>query len=404
VTQPAVRRALWALLRVMPVVRLGERVIVTRHADVAQVLERHRDFSVRKYGARMRSAGADFFLGHDEDELRLELRGPAEQALRAADPTRVPRLARELSRGAIERAAGGGDHLDAIEGLVETVPVELVEAFFGVPNPGGRTMLEWNQLIAWSIFNPFSGAEDHERARVAGAQFSRHLADLVRRYADGEGGEGTVLGELVRILRDGKVADWERKAVDTISGLINGTLGPGPQMLANAFDRLLDLEGRQRRELHAAAGEGDLDTLEAYLLEAGRMLPAPPMLYRAVERSTTLMGKPIEPGLTMLCVVESALRDRRVISRPGRFRPERWSPRSAGPDPMIFGRGLHWCFGRDLGMDMLVAMTRELFALPGLRRAAGRAGRLRAGRLGHSPEQNHPSHLLVRFDRPASER
>jgi cytochrome P450 len=387
----------------LPVMRFGERLIVTRHADVAQVLERHRDFSVRKYGSRMRRAGADFFLGHDEDEVRLELREPAQRALEAASPGRVPELARELSRSAIARAAGGGDHLDAIEGLVEQVPVELVEAHFGVPNPGGRTMLEWNQLIAWSIFNPFAGREDHERARVAGAQFSRHLADLVQRYAAGEDGAGTVLGELVHILRDGKIADWERKAVDTIAGLVNGTLGPGPQLLANALDRLLELEGRPRQRLHAAAAEGDLETLESYLLEAGRMLPAPPMLYRAVERSTTLMGRPIEPGLTVLCVVESALRDRRVISRPGSFRPQRWDRAAGKPDPMIFGRGLHWCFGRDLGMDMLVAMTRELFALPGLRRASGRAGRLRHGRLGHFPAQNHPRHLLVRFDPPAGD-
>jgi hypothetical protein len=66
---------------------------------------------------------------------------------------------------------------------------------------------------------------------------------------------------------------------------------------------------------------------------------------------------------------------------------------------MCFGHASHMCIGRDAGVAMLTGMALPLFALPGLRRVPGKAGRVRPGAVGEFPAQNYPQHLEVIFER-----
>lgn len=393
------RHGAWALLRlVQPILQVRDIVLVTRHADACEVLANHSEFSVRRYRSRMRSAGADFFLGHDDDTLYRELQPHAKAALLAADPGRVREIVQRATRDVIAKCGGDAGEIDVVRDISDEIPIRLIEEWFGLPNPGGRRLLEWGQLVSWSIFNPFANEADVERARSAGRHLMLHIERHVKKPVP-----DSVLGELVKILAEKNVPAYEEKAGATLAGLVLGTLGPGPQVFVHGVDRLLGLRGRRWRELGDAARREDFATLETYLLEAGRLSPAPPVLARACERETKIRGHAVEPGKTVLCVIESALRDRRKLGGSCGFRPERWREaaerRDPSLDPMMFGHGLHWCFGRDVGMDMLLGMAQPLFVLPKLRRAPG--GQLLSGRKGRFPEQNHPRSLRVRFSRDA---
>jgi cytochrome P450 len=64
--------------------------------------------------------------------------------------------------------------------------------------------------------------------------------------------------------------------------------------------------------------------------------------------------------------------DRRRVPDPSRFDPRR--PAGAY---IHFGHGLHRCFGAAINQAVLPLMLKPLLKRPNLRRAPGRAGRLR---------------------------
>jgi cytochrome P450 len=274
-----------------------------------------------------------------------------------------------------------------VEDLADFVPVRVAEEYFGLPNPGQRALLEWIQLTSWYIFNPFASGEDRERAMRAGTQMAEHVRRLVRNARSNPPPRTVLAGLLATSLGDEAVAR-------TLTGLVAGSLGPPPRFFVKAVNQLLGLRGALRGELVAAAKQADFRKLEAYLLEAARIDPDPSLLYRACERDSTLAGQTILAGDTVVCFIQSALRDGRAFDAPRRFRLER-----PGEDRMLFGHGLHECIGREVGMTTLVGMALPLFARPGLRRAPGKAGDLRAGPADEFPAQNYPQHLGVLFER-----
>ena len=191
----------------------------------------------------------------------------------------------------------------------------------------------------------------------------------------------------------------DEQVARTITGLVAGSLGPPPRLFAKAVDRLLDLVGDDRIRLQQAAKDGNDRVVENFLLEGGRFAPDPSMLYRSCELTgTTLHGYPIEAGDTVVGFVDSALMDGRSIYRPREFRLDRIGEHA--DERMLFGHGIHWCIGRDVGVATLVGMVRPLFALDRLHRAWGRRGMIQSGPRGEHPAQDYPQHLLVAFDPP----
>jgi cytochrome P450 len=82
----------------------------------------------------------------------------------------------------------------------------------------------------------------------------------------------------------------------------------------------------------------------------------------------------------------SAMHDETAIDEPGEFRVDRpWS------DYMLFGHGLHTCYGQQIVRAQLPALAAALLEGPRIRRARGRDGRLRF-------DGPYPSGLTVRFD------
>jgi cytochrome P450 len=388
------RFAFWLLRNFRPVQRIGDKVFVTRFHDIREVLTRYSDFSVRKFGARMRETGGDFFLGRDEGPEYRSPREAAERALADAQPERVYEIALRAASEIVEQRAKAGDHFDLVEDLAEAIPVRLAEEYFGLTNPGGRALLEWVQLMSWYIFNPYPSREDRERAIEAGAELRDHVHRLIDRRRVLNAPSSSVVDRLLQ-------SSFPPSAVETILiGLVAGTLGPPPRLFCNMVDRLLDLRGMRRRWLERAASEGNREQVQKYLLEAGRFGPDPSLIYRTCEKDAMFVpfgswrAGLIEPGRTVVCWVESALMDGRAIPFPRVFWPGRHESHL-----MLFGYGRHFCMGKDIGLAMLTGMAIPLFRLPGLRRARGRSGRLSNGAIGVFPDQNYPRHLLVRFKR-----
>src|SRR5690606_11013098 len=72
----------------------------------------------------------------------------------------------------------------------------------------------------------------------------------------------------------------------------------------------------------------------------------------------------------------------------------RYDPTRPSRDYMVFGHGIHWCIGSAIARADMRECFRALFSKANVRRASGKAGRLK--RLGAYPEQ-----LGVEFDMPS---
>jgi len=376
------RVVLWLLRTFRPVQAFRDVTLVTRFDGVQEALSRHQDFSVRLFGSRMRETGADFFLGHDEEPPFRALRDAAAAAIGALGPDRPREIARRAARELVEARLVEGCGLDVVADLGEPVHLRLVEEWLGIPDPGSRVLLEWVQLVSYYVFNPLPTVANAGRAVAAGAK----LRDYVSRSMQAPPEVGSVAAALLaRRLPAGGLAD-------TMVGLVAGALGPGPRLFPAIVDRLLRLRGSARSELCEAARKDDETRVRAYVVEAARLAPEPSLVIRACEGSHTIAGRPIAPGSTVVCLLDSALRDRRRFERPRRFHPGRCT------EPLLhLGTGLHACIGRDAGLAAITAMTTELFSLAGLERAPGWRGRLRTGAPGTHPGQDYPKHLEVRF-------
>jgi cytochrome P450 len=89
----------------------------------------------------------------------------------------------------------------------------------------------------------------------------------------------------------------------------------------------------------------------------------------------------------VLAVNLSAMFDPLRVAAPESFRTDRpWD------DYILWGYGMHTCFGGHINAAVMPAILKPLLAKPGLRRAAGAAGRIDGG---GTP---FPQHFKVEWD------
>ena len=89
----------------------------------------------------------------------------------------------------------------------------------------------------------------------------------------------------------------------------------------------------------------------------------------------------------VLAVNLSAMFDPLKVASPEAFRTDRpWD------DYIIWGYGMHACFGAHVNRAVIPAILKPLLAKPGLRRAAGSAGRI------DGSGTPFPQHFTVEWD------
>src|SRR4029453_18015407 len=107
---PRVLRAAFALLRnVAPVLRVGGTVVVSRHADVVDVLERDDRFSVvAMNGSKMDALNSSFILGMDPGDRYDREKRWLDQSISRDDLERIRRLVRERCARLLDAPAPRG--------------------------------------------------------------------------------------------------------------------------------------------------------------------------------------------------------------------------------------------------------------------------------------------------------
>ncbi len=375
-TGPGVLRPVSGLLRKhAPVLKLGTRVVVSRHADVLDVLTRDRDFTISQVnGPSIDRINGPFILAMDRGPEYERDHAALRMAARFTDLDRVRDQARDNAARRVD-AARPARRMEVVEGLTRAVAAETVANYFGFPGPDRATMMRWLRNLFQDAFaNPIADPF----VRAAALQSFKEVkawipGEIARRRAAGVEGADDVLGRLIAFStpeRPWADDDWVRR---NIAGQVVGAVETTSRFSILALDELLRRPG-ELAGAQAAARAGDVDLVRQYAWEAVRFNPHTPLMSRfcpngAVVAEGTPRQTQVAAGSGVLLDVIGATFDPDGFPEPGRFRTDR-DVRSY----LHFGWGMHQCFGLAINHVQIPEILTALLRLGGLRRAPGRAG------------------------------
>ena len=385
---PAGQRRLFALLRLFQPNLVLKRVwvasypnngtaLVTRREDVTDVLTRDADFGV-VYAPRMGmiTDGANFFLGMQDTPTYIRDTSNMRLAMRRDDvPVIVAPFVATTAAALVDALPG---RIDVPQMLTQPVAARLLAHYFGTPGPSEAEIADWTTTLFWYLFIDLKADPVLDAKAVAMAEAFRAWLDgwIAVRKADGEPRDD-VLGRCLAMQAGGLAGMTDINIRNNLIGLLIGEL-PTTSATANlALDELMSrpeaLAGAQ-----AAARAGDDVLLAAYVFEALRFRPLNPIIYRRALREAKiadgrLRARRIPEGTMVMASNLSAMFDPLAVPAADSFRTDRpWETY------MLWGHGMHTCFGAHLNRATLPALLKPLLAKPALRRAAGDAGRIDA--------------------------
>lgn len=365
--------------------------IVTRATDIREVLSNDEDFEV-VYGPRMRqiTAGRDFFLGmqdipdytRDVSNMRL--------VVRRADVPEIIKPFVETSAADIVARAGG--RIDVPAELSAVIPARLMDAYFGTPGPSQETLIAWTTVMFAYLFTDLTADPDLGRQALEAAAGCRAYLD--ERIAERKATSATrdqVLDRCLALQKAGTPGMDDVAIRDNLIGLLIGAIPTTSKAAVLALDGLLDRPGALSGAQAAARADDDA-MLAAYVFEALRFNPMSPMVYRRAIRDTvvakgTLRALTVPKSSMILAVTQSAMFDPAQVPSPGSFRIDReWD------EYVLWGYGLHSCFGAHLNRVTIPSILKPLLQRPNLRRAEGAVGQI------DSAGTPFPAHFTVEFD------
>jgi cytochrome P450 len=375
-----------------PIVCAGQTTVVALAEDVREVLGDPARFTAGLYGPKMVAVTGPFILGVDDTPLYHHDHAAMDRAVRRED---MAPLGDAMLGFARELVAASDGEIDVVSQLADPALIRSIDAYFGTPGPDAATQARWARDVFWELFiNVSNLAETRERALADAAQWRPHLDGLIdarkAALAAGEAVPDDVLTRLLRFQSEGEPSLHDISIRHNILGNIVGWIPTVSNSLARAVNVLLDRED-ELRGAQAAAAAGDRELVGRYTWEALRFSPQNFALLRlcpeeqvvaaGTDRETT-----VPAGSTIFAATLSAMHDERAISDPEAFRVDRpWS------DYMLFGHGMHTCYGQQIVRNQLPALMTALLEGPPIARAHGKAGDLKW-------EGPFPSGLTVGFD------
>ena len=371
-------RPVFSLLRrLRPIVSTRRYAVVTRAADVREVLGDSEHFTVALYEPRMTAITGPFILGLDDTPLYRRDHAALRAAIRADD---IPALAEATLAAGRTRMPVADGSIDVVAELADPVIDRVIADYFGTPGPNTATQLRWARSLFEEIFlNVGNRPAVRERALADAARMRPHLDAQIaaRRAAIASDAEvpDDVLTRLVKHRpQEGGLHDVAIR--HNLIGLIAGWIPTVSKAFALVVDELLRRPAELERA-QSAARAGDRDLVAAYVFEALRFRPQTWALLRtcAADRTVaagTRRATRLRQGAVTLVATQSAMFDGGAVASPRAFRVDRpWS------DYLHFGHGLHTCFGQEINRVHLPALATALLEGPPIRRAPGAAGRLR---------------------------
>ncbi|MEZ2330601.1 cytochrome P450 [Mesorhizobium sp. RCC_202] len=383
-------RWLLALLRrFRPNVGFGNFLLVTKGADVRDILERGDEFET-PYGPEMTelARGSNFILGMQDGAAYRQMKSAVLSAFPPAEVEATVRpIAERHSRDIMTRASPG---FDAIAGLMKIVPVRICRDYFGLDIDDETEFAEWSIALSALFFSdPTASPTTRQLAVVAGDRLIKIIDRSIATIREKAGQDDRPLARLVAFMDQGRLSKPDIHSI--MLGMVAGFVPTNVLAGGNCLDVILS-RSDARQAVDAAITANDTDKLDRAVLEAMRFKPIwiGPWRYTArdaVIGKGTRRERLVKAGTVVMPATLSAMFDPEIVQRPNEFdtsRPHR--------DYMVFGYGIHLCIGAEIARIQIGECVRALFSKPKLTRAPGRAGKM-------ADVGAYPASLKVDFER-----
>lgn len=377
---------------------------VSRHRDVREVMERDDDFAIGPMVGPAMVCGF-FVLGTDRvplyrEDLMLLWHAfydiPPQSPMPAGGPIAVPRPANlppllQSIRTDVDRILAtvpAGGSLDLVQQLLKPICTGAVQRHLGLrPADVGWADTLWDVLASLALriilpgsTNPLESNSAVTRDLTWASQVLRiAIRDSVTDHIRSGTPATDITARMYDVLAARSPQPPLRHILGTIVRNIAGLAITGCHPIAKAAAQAVDILLRNPRAFDGAvvaARAGDEGLFWRYIDEALRFFPPFPLVTRACARDTTIgiaydRPRKVRAGQTVTIGLLPAMFDSAAIPFPFQFRTDRTTR-----DSLVFGRGVHACFGYQFARDVLIAILMPVFAR-GFQRASGHAGRLK---------------------------
>lgn len=327
--------------------------LVTRHADVAEVLSSDRFASDPAVAGRPAPPAHEVPLARlltttdppEHTRLRATIRRAFTPAAVDALRPRVAELAGELAD-----AMAGKGRVDLLTEYAFPLPIVVVAEVLGLPPGDHELFREWSRVVIDGDF-PMSADDAERRRRVANEDIVEYLrsAFAAKRAAP----DGSLVTQLM----------GSDLTADELVGMVWLLLADGYESVACTIGSGMLALLRHPEELARLRADPSLvgPAVEELLRYE---CPASTLARHAVE-DVELGGCRVRKGDLVTVVLSSANRDERVFEEPDRLDVGRADNRH-----LAFGKGPHFCIGAALArMECQIGIGTLVRRLPGLRLA-----------------------------------
>ncbi|MFN8984335.1 MAG: cytochrome P450 [Alphaproteobacteria bacterium] len=339
--------------------------IVTRQQDVTEVLEREADFEV-VYEPKMRliTGGENFFLGMQDSATYTRDVSLARLVIKREDVTArlIPFVAAECE--SIVAASAG--RLDLAQELTRRVPARLVAHYFGTPKQDEDKLIAWTTLMFWYLFVDLKGEKAiTDQALAAAAECRAWLDAWIAARKANPTTQDDILNRCLALQGTG-IGGMDDLAIRNL--LIGIFIGLVPTLSKSAILAMTELLERPEAltEARAAARADQDQRLAELVFEAFRFAPMNPVIYRRATRDLeiargTNRRLQIPVGTMVLASNLSAMFDPMAVAAPEDFAPGRpWHVY------MLWGYGMHTCFGQHINRAIIPQMLKPVLKRDGL--------------------------------------
>jgi len=315
-------------------IRIGDKVIAARHADVLDLLARDLDFRIGPVNEVKIDAvnGGPFVLGMDRGDRLAREREALYRALAEVDTASLHQAAEADARRQLDAA---GEAIDVVGDYARPVAAHTARRLFGIGSGLDPTLFMdvARAIFAHTFLNQTNDEAVKARALRAAVLMRQWFdAEIARRRAGGEAPPDMMSA----LLRNTWLDD------DTVRRTLGGMLVGSIDTTASTVAKIVaTLAGDKALTACVAADVDNPGRLEGWCLDVMRHWPHNPIVIRQAAQDTVFNTVKVKKGDQMIAWTQAAMLDASVFPSPGLLRPDR--PPSTY---LHFGGGLHPCAGR----------------------------------------------------------
>jgi len=361
--------------------KIGNKVIVGRHADAVDVLSRDLEFRIGPINAeKIEAVNGSFVLGMDRGAVLVHERAALYRALAKGG---LAAVRQQVERETSDRIDKVGDEIDVVGDYARPIAAATAKLLFGARPSDDVLFMDVVRAIFGHVFLNLGNDEEIKQRALRAAPYLRDWLkdEIKRRRASGDLGSD-MMGALLAdpaIPNNDAGNDLVRR---TLGGMLVGSI----DTTATCIAKIVVMIGQDSTLASGIAADvGNFPRLHGWCWEALRRWPHNPIVLRRAAIDTRIAEVDVRAGDEIYVFTQAAMLDTSAFPEPQVLNPAR------PLKPYLhFGGGLHPCAGYDV----------NAFQIPLLVGALVRRGIKAVGTIGWAGP--FPDHLTVTFNRRAT--